>query len=48
VERQEFRANVVEDTRGFGIIRDAAFYAGFWAGHSETVLGLVEQETIEL
>jgi len=29
VERQELRGNGVDDMRGFGIIRDAALYAGF-------------------
>ncbi len=36
MERQEWRGNSVDDMRGFGIIRDAALYAGH--GHATVKL----------
>jgi hypothetical protein len=44
VERQEFRGNDVEDTRGFGIIRDAALYAGHGPATVKLFMDLWDQK----
>jgi hypothetical protein len=45
--KQEWRGNGVDDMTGFGIIRNMGLYAGAWSHHGQTILELVEQETMK-